>query len=101
MLDTLLAKKQTNIYLKCYMLILTIIFSYPILYGLTIGLNIYLYALNIYLYEINMFFSLVLMVYTYLTRNENRYWKTYSLYFILSLSYLVITMICLQYHFYI
>ncbi len=90
-----LAKKITRIYLESYLLVLTLIFFFPIIYMILVEKNPQFFGANILFYEINMFLSLVLLIYTYFTRYENENWKVFILYFVLSLVFLVSSMIIL------
>ena len=90
-----LARRITRIYLESYLVVLTIIFFFPVVYMLLVEKNVTLLGANIIFFEFNLFLSLVLMIYTYLTRDENRNWKLFFLYLILSFTYLVSSMIIL------
>ena len=90
-----LARRITRIYLESYLVVLTIIFFFPVVYMLLVEKNVTFLGANIIFFEFNLFLSLVLMIYTYLTRDENRNWKLFFLYLILSFTYLVSSMIIL------
>ena len=98
---SILAKKITRIYLKTYMLIMSIIFTLPIIHMFLINKNVPLFGANILFYEFNLFLSLILLIYTYFTRDENRNWKLFLYYFILSFLLLVLTMLILGSNIYI
>lgn len=86
----ILAATKTKRYLLSYMIVLAVIFILP-LFMLLFNSNLTLLGANLLFFELNMFLFLVLMVYTYITRSENRNWKMYTYSFILSFSYLIIT----------
>lgn len=88
----ILASKKTKRYLLSYMIVLAVIFVLP-LFMLLFSSDLTLLGANLLFFELNMFLFLVLMVYTYITRSENKNWKIYTYSFILSLSYLIITFI--------
>ena len=90
-----LARKITKIYLESYLLVLSLIFLFPIVYMLLVEKNPQFFGANIIFFEFNMFLSLVLLIYTYFTRYENDNWKVFLLYFILSIVFLVSSMIIL------
>lgn len=90
-----LARKITKIYLESYLLILSLIFIFPIVYMLIVEKNAQFFGANILFFEFNMFLSLVLLIYTYFTRYENNNWKIFLLYFFLSIIYLISSMLIL------
>ena len=90
-----LARKSTKIYLESYLLVLSLIFLFPIIHMLITEKNPQLFGANILFFELNMFLSLVLLIYTYFTRSENENWKTFLLYFALSIIFLVSSMLIL------
>lgn len=90
-----LARKITRIYLESYMLVLLLIFIFPIVHMLLVEKNAQLFGANIIFFEFNMFLSLVLMIYTYFTRDENPNYKYFMLYFITSIIFLASSMIVL------
>lgn len=90
-----LARRVTRVYLESYLIVLTFIFFFPVVFMLLVEKSVNLLGANIIFFEFNLFLSLVLMIYTYLTRYENRNWKLFFLYFILSFVYLVSSMILL------
>lgn len=87
---SILARPTTKIYLLSYIVVLTLVFLSPIVM-LLFNANLTLLGANLLFFEVNMFLFLVLMMYTYVTRGENKNWKLYTYTFILSLSYLIIT----------
>ena len=52
---SILAKKITRIYLKTYMLIMSIIFTLPIIHMFLLNKNVPLFGANILFYEFNNF----------------------------------------------
>jgi len=82
-----LARTSTKIYLKTYLGVLTLMFLIPISYMFLIEKSAIMFGANILFFEMNLFLSLVLMIYTYFTRYENKNWKLYIIYFIMSLIY--------------
>jgi hypothetical protein len=86
----ILASAKTKRYLLSYMIVLAVIFILPMTM-LLFSHDLTLLGANLLFFEVNMFLFLVLMVYTYITRSENKNWKMYTYSFILSLSYLIIT----------
>lgn len=90
-----LARKITKIYLESYLLVLSLIFLFPIVYMFLVEKNPQFFGANILFFEFNMFLSLVLLIYTYFTRYENENWKVFFLYFIFSIVFLVCSMIIL------
>lgn len=95
-----LARKITRIYLESYLLVLSLIFLFPIIYMLLVERNPQFFGANILFFEFNMFLSLVLLIYTYFTRYENDNWRIFVLYFVLSIVYLVSSMIILGWNIY-
>lgn len=92
---TFLSRNSTKIYLESYLLVLSIIFVTPFILELFLGRDPVVLSANILFFEFNLFFSLVLMIYTYFTRYENKNWKWFICYFVLCLLYLVLTMFVL------
>ncbi|MBE6488033.1 MAG: hypothetical protein E7Z86_04915 [Methanosphaera stadtmanae] len=93
---SLWARGITKFYMLLYLSVISVIFIMPIIM-LIIGIgNVTLLGANLYFFEVNLFFALVLMIYTYVTRYMNKNWKIYIYYFILSLAYLLITMIVMM-----
>jgi len=88
-----LARTSTKIYLKTYLGVLTLMFLIPISYMFLIEKSAIMFGANILFFEMNLFLSLVLMIYTYFTRYENKNWKLYIIYFIMSLIYLISSML--------
>ena len=89
---SILARGKTKRYLFSYLIVLTVLFSLPLIF-LLFKRDLILLGANLFFFELNMFLFLVLMVYTYITRSENKNWKMYTYSFILSFSYLIITFI--------
>ncbi|MDO5826020.1 MAG: hypothetical protein Q4Q22_06540 [Methanosphaera sp.] len=87
---SILATNKTKIYLLSYLAVLTLVFASPLML-LLFNVNLTLLGANLLFFELNMFLFLVLMVYTYVTRSENKNWKIYTYAFILSLCYLIAT----------
>lgn len=90
-----LARNLTKIYLESYLLVMVLIFCFPVIHMFIVGKNPQFFGANILFFEFNLFLSLVLMIYTYFTRNENSNWKLFVLYFIMSFLLLVISMMIL------
>lgn len=90
-----LSRKITKIYLKTYMLVMFLIYMFPIVHMLILGKNSQFFGANILFFEFNLFLSLVLLIYTYFTRYENSNWKLFIFYFVLSLVFLVTSMLIL------
>lgn len=95
-----LARKITKIYLESYLMVMFLIYLFPIIYMLLVEKNPQFFGANILFFEFNMFLSLVLLIYTYFTRYENDNWKIFILYFVLSIIFLVSTMIILGWNIY-
>lgn len=95
-----LARKITKIYLESYLAVMFLIFMFPIIYMMLAEKNPQLFGANILFFEFNMFLSLVLLVYTYFTRYENENWKSFLLYFVVSILFLVCSMIILGWNVY-
>ena len=91
-----LARNSTKIYLKTYLGVLTLMFFIPISYMFLIEKSVIMFGANIFFFEMNLFLSLVLMIYTYLTRYENKNWKIYVIYFVVSLIFLTSSMVILS-----
>lgn len=96
-----LARKITKIYLESYLVVLSLIFLFPIIYMFLVEKNPQIFGANILFFEFNMFLSLVLLIYTYFTRYENNNWKVFMLYFILSIVFLVSSMLILGGNFFL
>ncbi|MBR0472288.1 MAG: hypothetical protein IJI98_06270 [Methanosphaera sp.] len=90
-----LSRNSTRVYLESYLLVLGIIFVTPLILELFLGRNPVIMGANILFFEFNLFLSLVLLVYTYFTRDENRNWKLFVVYFVLCLLFLVLSMFVL------
>ncbi|RAP53487.1 MAG: hypothetical protein BZ138_00760 [Methanosphaera sp. rholeuAM270] len=90
-----LARKITRIYLETYLVIISLIFFLPVVHMLLVEKNPQFFGANILFFEFNLFLSLVLVIYTYFTRYENRNWKMFLLYFVMCLAYLVGSMLIL------
>ena len=90
-----LARKITKIYLECYLVVMFLIFTFPIIYMLVVEKNSQFFGANILFFEFKLFLSLVLLIYTYFTRYENKNWKIFLIYFALSIVFLVTSMIVL------
>ncbi|HII08536.1 MAG TPA: hypothetical protein HA277_00910 [Methanosphaera sp.] len=95
-----LARKITRIYLESYLLVMFLIYLFPIIYMLLVEKNPQFFGANILFFEFNLFLSLVLLIYTYFTRYENNNWKIFILYFVLSIIFLVSSMIILGWNIY-
>jgi hypothetical protein len=95
-----LARNITKIYLESYLLVMLLLFLFPIIYMLLVEKNTQIFGANILFFEFNMFLSLVLLIYTYFTRYENKNWKVFLLYFLLSFMFLVSSMVILGGNFY-
>lgn len=95
-----LARKITRIYLESYFLVMFLIYLFPLVYMLIVEKNPQFFGANILFFEFNMFLSLVLVIYTYFTRYENENWKMFLLYFVLSIVFLVTTMLILGWNIY-
>lgn len=92
--NSLWAGNKIKTYLISYLIVLSILFILPII-GVFINGDIILLGANLYFLELNIFLSLVLLIYTYLTRYMNKNYKLYIIYFILSLVYMIITFMVL------
>jgi len=90
-----LSRNSTRIYLESYLLVLSIIFVTPLVMWIFLGKDPIIISANILFFEFNLFLSLVLMIYTYFTRYENKNWKIFVYYFVLSLFYLITSMFIL------
>lgn len=90
-----LSRKIARIYLETYMLVMFLVYIFPIVYMLIIEKNPQFFGANILFFEFNLFLSLVLLIYTYFTRYENSNWKVFILYFVISLVFLVTSMLIL------
>ncbi|HIH35650.1 MAG TPA: hypothetical protein HA255_04295 [Methanosphaera sp.] len=95
-----LARKITRIYLESYLMVMFLIYLFPIIYMLLVEKNPQFFGANILFFEFNLFLSLVLLIYTYFTRYENNNWKIFILYFVLSIIFLVSSMIILGWNIY-
>ncbi len=90
-----LARKSTRIYLESYLLVISLIFLFPVVYMFLVEKNAQFFGANILFFEFNLFLSLVLMIYTYFTRYENGNYKIFIVYFIISFIFLLSSMMIL------
>lgn len=90
-----LARTSTRIYLESYLVVMSLIFVFPIVFMFLSRKNPQFFGANILFFEFNMFLSFVLMIYTYFTRDENRNYVLFIVYFVLSFIFLVSTMMIL------
>ncbi len=96
-----LARKTTRIYLESYFMVMFLVYLFPIVYMLIVSKNAVFFGANILFFELNLFFSLVLLIYTYFTRDENDNWNMFLWYFVLTLIFLVSSMLILGGNLYI